>query len=113
MAFRVERTAQADEDFERIADYLIKVHLEFGRSMTEALSLARKRSLAIQRDMESLANAPRQGTLRPEFGDGVRNVTKNRTIFYFVADDSDAMIRVLAIFNGAQDHETLMRKRYP
>ena len=50
-----------------------------------------------------------QGTLRPELGDGIRNVTKHRAIFYF--EVLEEQIRVLAIFFGGQDHQGRMLLR--
>ena len=61
--------------------------------------------------MERLGEGPHQGTLRPHLGDGIRNVTKNRAIFYSDVDDPKKVVRVLAVFFGGQDHDarTLLR----
>ena len=55
--------------------------------------------------METLGEVPHQGTLRPHLGDGIRNVTKNRAVYYFDVDDSKKLVRVLAVFFGGQDHD--------
>jgi plasmid stabilization system protein ParE len=54
--------------------------------------------------MEALARAPYQGTLLPSVVPGLRQVTKNRAIFYFDLDEERQLLRVLAIFFGGQDH---------
>lgn len=113
MAFRTERTSQADADLESIFDHVLRTHSSFGYSMGEAIKLAEKRAETIERDMAAISNVPFQGTLRPEFGPGVRNVTKNKAIFYFFVDEDAEIVRVLSIFYGGQDHLAHMRKRFP
>ena len=55
--------------------------------------------------------APFQGTLRDDLMPGLRQVTKNRAIFYFLVDEAAGQVRVLATFFGGQDHLRRMLAR--
>lgn len=52
----------------------------------------------------ALSAAPHKGTLRPELAPGLRNVSKDRAVFYFTVDNDARVVRVLAVFFGGQDH---------
>lgn len=108
MAYRVERSESADHDLESIFDFLFATALDFGEDAATALDRAAARVLAIEDAMEALGQAPHQGTLRPELGGGVRNVTKGRAVIYFEPDDEARLARVLAVFWGGQDHRRRM-----
>ena len=61
--------------------------------------------------MERLGRAPFQGTLREELRPGLRQVTRNRAVFYFEVDAAGKELRVLAVFFGSQDHVVRMLHR--
>lgn len=105
MTYRVERAEDTDLDLEIIFDFLFESFLGFGEDAGTALERASRRVLAVEDAMAGLGKVPHQGTLRPELGDGLRHVTKERAIFYFEVDDEAAVVRVLAVFYGAQDHQ--------
>ena len=113
MAFRTECTAQADADLEEIFDLPVRSRVQFGNPVDKAIGPARTRSSQMQRDMNAPAKIPRQGILRPEFGPGVRDVTKDRAISCFAVDDGAQVVRIFPIFYGGQDHPARMRKRRP
>ncbi|WP_146119498.1 type II toxin-antitoxin system RelE/ParE family toxin [Phyllobacterium phragmitis] len=108
MAFRVERSEAAAADLELIFDFLINAGLDFGEDPETAFAHASSRIAEIERTLERIADAPFQGTLRPELGDGIRNVTKHRAIFYFDVLEEQQLVRILAIFFGGQDHQRRM-----
>ena len=127
MAYRVERSAGVQADLSLIFDFIFKAYQEFGNTPASAFDLAAERLADIENAMLSLAQAPHQGTLRPELSreigpefssrsgpkrsPDIRSVTKRRAIFYFTVDDTAETIRVLAIFFGGQDHQRHMLKR--
>ena len=104
MVFKVVRSADSDRDLGLILDHLIEAYIALGDPLTDALDRAAARLHAIEADMEALAHAPYQGTLLPSVAPGLRQVTKNRAIFYFDLDEERQVLRVLAIFFGGQDH---------
>ena len=61
--------------------------------------------------MQALGRAPFQGTLWPDLLLDLRWVTKNRAILYFQVDEPAAVVRVLAVFFGGQDHRMRMLLR--
>lgn len=111
MAYEVVRAGDVDLDLEQIFDFLFAAAQECGESEEGAFQLAERRITEIEANMEDLGRAPHQGTLRPVLGDGVRNVTKGRAIFYFEVDDARKILRVLALFHGGQDHDALFLLR--
>jgi plasmid stabilization system protein ParE len=111
MAYRVERALDTDRDLEAIFDFLVQSYMDFGDDRASAIGRAADRLEAIETAMLALGDAPHQGTLRPDLLAGLRQVTKQRAVFYFDVDDEKRLIRVLAIFFGAQDHRRAMLRR--
>ena len=108
MAFRVERSEAASADLELIFDFLVTAGLDFGEDRETAFEDASNRVGEIERALERIADAPFRGTLRPELGAGIRNVTKHRAVIYFEVLQDESLIRVLAIFFGGQNHQHRM-----
>jgi plasmid stabilization system protein ParE len=111
MAYRVERAEDTDRDLEAVFDFLFESFLAFGEDTGGALEQASRRLLAIEDAMADLGKIPHQGVLRPELGEGLRNVTEDRAVFYFDVDDEARVVRVLAVFYGAEDHQRKMLLR--
>lgn len=109
--YRLERTRAANADMRSTLRFLIQSRKRFGASFTEAKQRATLTMLDIRAAMNALAALPHQGTLRPHLGAGVRNVTKDRAVFYFTVDDDARVVRVLAVFYGGQDHQRAMLMR--
>lgn len=57
----------------------------------------------------ALEDMPFAGTLRPEFGAGVRLVTSGRYVIYYQADELTLVI--LRILHAARDRNAIMGKR--
>lgn len=105
MGYEVVRGEGVDRDLELIFDFLVSAARDFGEDERDAFDRAARRIGGIEADMRDLGRAPHQGTQRPHLGDGVRNVTKGRTIFYFDIDEDLGVLRILAVFFGGQDHD--------
>lgn len=108
MTYEVIRAAAVARDLEAIFDFLFETARDFGDPDSAALDRASARLMAIEDAIDALSRAPHQGTLRPELGTGIRNVTKDRAILYFDVDDNAQLVRVLAVFFGGQDHQRRM-----
>jgi plasmid stabilization system protein ParE len=111
MAYKVERALDTDRDLEAIFDFLVQSYLDFGEGRPDAIERAAQRIEQIESLMESLGAAPHQGTLRPDLSPGLRQITKQRAVFYFEVDEPKRTVRVLAIFFGGQDHRRAMLRR--
>ena len=111
MAFEVVRSRASDRDLEAIFDHLAATYQAFGDTLAEALDRAAARVRAIEDDMERLGRTPFQGTRREELRPSLRQVTRNRAIFYFEVDEAAEELRVLAVFFGGQDHVAQMLRR--
>ncbi len=109
--FAVHRSAQAGRDLSLIFDHLRESYVALGEDAASALERAASRVRAIVAAMERLGRAPFQGTLREDLMPGLRQVTKDSTIFYFLTDEARERIDVLAVFFGGQDHQRRMLRR--
>lgn len=111
MGYELFRSADCERDLEFIFDHLVEAYQNFGDPIELALTRAEERVRGIEDALLSLSNAPHQGTLRPELGSDIRNVTKDRAIIYFQITETPKRVLVLAIFFGGQDHRRHMLKR--
>ena len=111
MGFEIIRSLDSDRDLRVILRHLVDSYVNLGDSLPDAIHRASTRARMIEADIDTIALAPHQGTLLPEFSPGLRSVTKNRAVIYFKADDGAQVIRILAIFFGGQDHRRHMLKR--
>jgi toxin ParE1/3/4 len=111
VAHDVIRSEQADRDLADILEHLFASHIAFGEGPPRAAELAGARLRRIHTAMEKLGRMPHQGALRPEMLPGLRVVTKERAVFYFLVDDAQNQVRVLAVFFGGQDQQREMLKR--
>ena len=111
MGFEVQFSADAENDFGLIFDFLVESYLAFGENVETAIEHATIRVEQIRQDAESIGGAPFRGTLHDEISPGLRHVTMNRAIIWFdILPDTD-LVRILAIFFGGQDHQRRMLVR--
>lgn len=111
MAYRLERGESVASDLEEILDFFASNALRLGSSTDEAETEAERRLTHLARALQGLSNAPYRGTLRPDLGRGVRNVTMDRFIVYFDVIEDRKTVRILAVFYGGQDHTRRMLTR--
>lgn len=110
-AYAVEFAAEAERDFELIFDFLEGIYRSFGESAEDALAHAAKRVEAIRATAVGLGSAPYRGTRHQEIMPGLRHVTIDQAIYWFVVDENALTVRVLAVFFGGQDHVRRMLAR--
>ena len=111
MGYRVLRSAACDADLETIFNYLFGTYQDLGDTPAEAFERAEQRLRGIEDAIETLGNVPLQGTLVPAIMEGLRHVTKDRAVFYFLVDESAQELRVLSVFFGGQDHRSHLLAR--
>lgn len=102
--YRVVRSVRCDEDLELIFDHLFSAYRELGDPAETAFERAVERLHGIEGELARLGDLPFQGTLEPRIMDGLRHVTKDRAVFYFMVDEASQVVRVLGVFFGGQDH---------
>jgi plasmid stabilization system protein ParE len=111
MAYEVIRSADCERDLGLVFDHLVESYLSLGDELPDALENAAIRLRSIERQMTLVGNTPYQGTLLPQIRPGLRNVTKNKAIFYFDVNTEKQQVRILAVFFGGQDHQRHMLAR--
>lgn len=104
MAFRLEFAAEAEHDFGLIFDHLLQSYLDFGESPESAFDHAESRITEIRRTAERILTAPHRGARHDDILPGLRHLAISRAIYRFDVDESREVVRVLAVFFGAQDH---------
>ena len=111
MGYRVLRSSACDDDLEAIFDFLFLSYQELGDPPGEAFERAAERVLGIEAALEALGEVPFQGTVEPAIMAGLRHVTKDRAVFWFILDEGLQELRVLAMFFGGQDHRAHLLQR--
>ena len=109
--YEVLRSVQCDEDLEAIFDHLFEAYHGLGDDLSQAYARAADRVCGIEDALAALGDVPLQGTLVPDIMDGLRHVTKNRAVFYFLTDEENRTVRVLAVFFSGQDHRQHVLRR--
>jgi len=104
VVYRVSRTQAVTADLARIHDHLVESYCDLGDDLPEAFDRADARIRKIEDAMTRLGAVPHQGTLCEEVLPRLRRVTKEMAILYFIADDEQLEVRVLAVFFSGQDH---------
>lgn len=111
MPWRIEVADGVETDLRLIMRHLMESYIAFGEDEAEACDRARPRVLRIQARFSDLLDTPYRGTLREEFGPGVRSLMMDRAILWFQVRPETETIRVLAVFFGGQDHIRQMYRR--
>lgn len=105
MAWKIEVTEAATEDLRRIFRYLFETHRDgFGHSAREARDRAAERVRTIRANAARLATAPHRGTFHEIDGRIYRQLTMERSVYWFSLDEAGQTVRVIGIFHGGQDH---------
>lgn len=102
--WNVEFSEDAEHDFELIFDHLVDSYVGFGENIEDALEHAANRVLSIRGLSNKLRHAPQQGTVRDDIAHGMRFVRLDKAVFWFDLDEQRQVVRILAVFFGAQDH---------
>ncbi len=109
--FKVLRSAACDADIEVIFDHLFQSYRDLGEPIDDALNRAASRVRGVEDALAGLGDVPFQGTLVPQIMDGLRHVTKDSAVFYFISDAERMEVRVLGIFFGGQNHRSHILQR--
>ena len=102
--WKIEIAEDVLSDLALIHDHLVESYVGFGESAEDAMSRAHERLMQIRARFNDLARLPFRGTLREEFGPGVRSLTMDRSVLWFEVIEATRTVRILAVFFGSQDH---------
>lgn len=103
--------AAALDDLTLIEVHLAESYESFGESPAEARSHAISRIDAILTGAERIATAPRRGAVHEDLIPGLRHLTIDRAIYWYLVDEAQQRLRILAVFFGPQDHQRRMLLR--
>lgn len=109
MVWRVDFAPGAERDFAIILDHLTNAYVGLGEAPPSAVARAIERVRAIRSNADRLGLAPGVGALREDIGEGLRHVTFDRAIHWFIADGG--VVTVLAVFLAGEDHHHKARTR--
>ncbi len=111
MVYEVIRSVDCERDMDFIFNHLVDAYVSLGDDLPDALERASARLRFLEDEMEQIGQIPYQGTLLPKLFHGLRNVTKNKAIFYFEVYEEKQQVHMLAVFFGGQDHQRRMLAR--
>ena len=104
MVWTIEISAAAEQDIDLLFDHLADSYVGFGESHVAAAAHAVARIDEILNAMERIVAAPYRGEAHDEWFPGLRHLTLDRAIYWYVADKEQQMVRVQAVFYGSQNH---------
>ena len=106
---RTEFSPASREDLRAIGRHLRLSYRQFGQSPEEARSASNDRLRRIRRSADRIATAPHRGERHDHLVPGLRHLTLDDAVFYFVA--TDEAVRIVAIFWSGQDHHRIIADR--
>ncbi|MCB2010123.1 MAG: type II toxin-antitoxin system RelE/ParE family toxin [Geminicoccaceae bacterium] len=109
--WKIEIAEDVLSDLALIHDHLVESYVGFGEAAEDAMSRAQERLMQIRARFDDLARLPFRGTLREEFGPGVRFLTMDRSVLWFEVIEATRTVRILAVFFGSQNHIRHMYRR--
>lgn len=111
MVWRLEFSEDVERDFALIFDHLFESYTALGESVEKSLADAGQRLLDIRADADRILIAQLRGEKHDDLLPGLRHLTINRAIFWFVVTEETETVRVLAVFFGSQNHRVHMLRR--
>lgn len=99
------------DDLTLIEAHLTEAYEAFGESPADARAHAEARIDAIITTAVRIATAPRRGAAHDDLIPGLRHLTIDRAIYWYLVDEAQHSLRILAIFFGPQDHQRRMLVR--
>ncbi|MDQ7774947.1 MAG: type II toxin-antitoxin system RelE/ParE family toxin [Paracoccus aminovorans] len=97
------------------SDHIIDNYISFGEIPPEAQACVRQRLDGILDDALRIASAPHRGAGHDDLLPELRHLALGKATLWFTIDAAPRLIRILAVFLGAQDQQrrTLIRLLEP
>lgn len=104
MIWAIEVSVAAEHDIELLFEHLIESYMSFGEPRVMAEERAVERIHDVLDKMNRIGTAPFRGKAYDHLLSGLRQLTLDHAIYWYVIDKNNKTVRVLAIFYGGQDH---------
>jgi len=111
MPWTFEVSEAAERDLDLIFHHLAGSFGDFGMDRPAAAEQALGRVLSIRDNIDRLGVEPRRGEAHSDLLPGLRHLTIDKAVYWFVVDEVRKSIQVLAIFYGGQEHRRHMLRR--
>jgi len=111
MPWKIEVSIAAERDLELLFYHLADNFVAFGENRTRAAEQALRRVQTIRDAAARIASAPHRGEAHDDLLPGLRHLTLDRAVYWFLVEEEQSRVRVLAIFYGGQDHQRKMLLR--
>lgn len=108
MAWRLEVSPSAADDFELIFEHLFESYQSFGEPPGDAFEHAATRIRQIRREAERILAAPERGTRHDDVLLGCRSLAFGKATYWFIAAPEREVVTLLAVFFGGQDQRRRM-----
>ena len=109
--WKIEVSQAAERDLELLFHHLADSYMEFGSDRREAGAQARARVLKVYEMTARIASAPMRGERHDEWMAGLRHLTLDKAVYWYLVEENAQRVRILAIFHGGQDHQRRMLLR--
>lgn len=109
--WKIEVSEAAERDLELLFHHLADSYLEFGSSRREAAVQARRRVQQVYEMTARIARAPLRGESHADWMPGLRHLTLDKAIYWYLVEEVAQRVCILAVFYGSQDHQRRMLRR--
>lgn len=109
--WKVRLTPQALRDLQTIQRHLADSYIGFGEDVGAAVARAERRARFLRDQANRLEHAPHRGTRHDDLLPGLRSVTFDALAVWFMIDEGDGNVRILALFYSGQDQHARMLAR--
>lgn len=109
--WKIEVSEAAERDLGLLFFHLADSYAEFGSNRHEAAAQARTRVQKVFAATERIASAPMRGERHDDWMPGLRHLTLDKGVYWYLVDEGAKCVRILAIFYGGQDHQRRMLLR--
>lgn len=109
--WKIEVSEAAEGDLELLFYHLADSYVEFGSNRSEAAAQARTRVQIVFEMTERIASDPMRGERHDDWIPGLRHLTLEKGVYWYLVDEATQRIRILAVFYGGQDHQRRMLLR--
>jgi len=109
--WKIEVSEAAERDLELLFHHLAESYMEFGSNPREAAAQAASCVRKIYDTTARIASAPMRGERHDDWMPGLRHLTLEKAVYWYLAEEDAQRVRILAIFYGGQDHQRRMLLR--
>lgn len=111
MVWTLRFNPDAEADLLLIFDHLADSYISLGETPRDAARRASERALSIRNEADRILTAPFRGEKHDDLFPEARHLALGKASYWFVPDEGQKVVTVLAVFYGGQDERRRMLTR--